>query len=202
MKTGLYAIITKINDEAELEAETRYAQVKTAVDADIEDENALYREEMAKQREVLRKHNEHEYARRLEYHRSRLNRDILVYQRELTDEIFRTAVIKLRDTSGDYFALMFKAALKGLSGRFTLYLGELSQGRLDSRVVAEACVGNDSLTVTLSGETIPRKSGFVLSDGNVEYDHLFEDLAEDMKSTQAAAIMKEVFGNSGDWMFC
>ena len=72
---------------------------------------------------------------------------------------------------------------------------------LDGRTIGEALGMNVGLDVSLSSETISGKSGFVLSNDRVEYNHLFEDLVEDMKAGQAAPIMKEIFGNSGDWMF-
>jgi hypothetical protein len=56
------------------------------------------------------------------------------------------------------------------------------------------------LIITLSPETIPQKSGFILRDDRVEYNHLFEDLVEDIKSRQTAVILKEIFGNSAGWM--
>jgi len=201
MKAGIHAIIMKINEEAAQHGGERYAQIKNAIDQEIDGENALYREESGKQHEVLRKHNEHEYKRRLEYQRSRLNRELLVYQHELTDEIFDMAVVKLREVSDEEFTAMFKAAVKGMKGRYTLHLGALSAGKLDSSVLEAVMEENAGLDVYLSSVPIRHKSGFVLRDDRVEYDHLFEDLVEDMKSERAASIMKEVFGNSGDWMF-
>ena len=191
----------KINEDADRDGGERFAQLKDAVDSEIGDENALYRGEHDKQREVLKKHNEHEYARRLEYQRSRLNRELLVYQHELTSEIFDIAVGKLRRVSNDEFATMFKAAVKGLKGSYVLRLGALSEGKLEGRAIEEAMGENIGLDIALSSEVIPHKSGFTLRDARVEYDHLFEDLVEDMKGEQVAAIMKDVFGNSGDWMF-
>jgi len=191
----------KINEDADQHGGERYAQIKSAIDQEIDGENALYREDSNKQHEVLKKHNEHEYARRLEYQRSRLNRELLVYQHELTDEIFDMAVVKLRSVSDDEFSMMFKTAVKGMKGSYTLYLGALSEGKLNSRALADTAAENEGLDITLSPETIVQKSGFVLRDNRVEYDHLFEDLVEDMKSERTAAIMKEVFGDSRDWMF-
>ena len=96
---------------------------------------------------------------------------------------------------------MFQAAVKGLKGSYTLHPGELSEGKLDGRALGSAMGDNVGLDLALSSETIPGKSGFVLRDDRVEYNHLFEDLVEDMKGSQEASIMKEIFGNSGDWMF-
>ena len=200
MKAGIQAIIMKINEDADEHSNERYAQIKDAVDCAINDENSMYQEESNKQREVLKKHSEHEYLRRLEYQRSRLNRELLVCQHELTGEIFDQAVSKLRDTSNDEFSAMLKSAVKGLKGAFTLHPGALSCEKLDSRAIKEAENTSSELTITLSDETIPHKSGFVLRDDRVEYNHLFEDLVEDMKNERAATIMKDIFGNSGDWM--
>ena len=201
MRAGTQAIIMRINEDAERHCGERYAQIKDAIDAQIDAENALYQDESHKQREVLRKHHKHEFARRLEYHRSRLNRELLVYQHELCDEIFDMAVSKLREASSEEFSRMLKAAVSGLRGSFTLCLGALSKGKLDRRALDEAMARNAGLAIKLSSETVPHRSGFVLRDDRVEYDHLFEDLVEDIKGERTAAIIREIFGNSTDWMF-
>ena len=200
MKAGIQAIVMKINEDADRHGSERCAQIKDAIDREIDGENSLYREETDKQREVLRKHNEYEYTRRLEYQRSRLNHELQMYQHELADEIFDIAVEKLRDASADEFSAMFKAAVAGLKGPFVMYLGALSVNKLDSRVLGDALGENVGLDLVLSSETIPFKSGFILRNERVEYDHLFEDLVEDMKGGQVATIMKDVFGSSGDWI--
>jgi len=200
VKTRIRAILEKINEDAERHGALRYAQIKDAVDKEVDAANALYREESEKQREILKKHHEHEYARRLERQRSRLNRELLTYQQELIDEIFDAAAVKLRDSSADEYSKIFKTAVKGLSGSYTLHLGALSEGRLETRAIEDATEANRGLKIVLSNERIPHKSGFTLSSDKVEYDCLFEDLVEDLKSERAAAVMKEVFGDSGDWM--
>ncbi|MCL2152865.1 MAG: hypothetical protein FWH57_07910 [Oscillospiraceae bacterium] len=201
MKAGLQAITMKISEDAQKYSQERYMQIKDAIDGEIDAENKIYEEEFNKQREALKRHNEHEFTRRIEYHRSRLNRELLLYQHELTDGIFDMAVAKLRDVSADEFTVMFKSAVKWLKGSFTLHLGERSKGKLINSAIEEAMRETEGLSITLSHDTITGKTGFVLSNDNVEYNNLFEDLIEDVKKDNTATIMKEVFGNSSDWMF-
>ena len=201
MRAGTQAIIMKIIEDAQKDGGERYSQIKDAIDHEIDAENALHLYESDKQHEVLRKHTKHEYARRLEYQRSRLNRELLVYQHELSDEIFDLAVEKLREATNEEFSKMLSTAVSGLRGSYILCLGALSVGKLDKRALEKAVQSNEGLKIGLGSETIPHKSGFVLRDDRVEYDHLFEDLMEDIKSERSAAIIKEIFGNSADWMF-
>ena len=201
VKAGVQAIIMKISEDAQQHGDERYSQIKCAIDHEIESENVIYQEESDKQREVLRKHNEHEYARRLEYQRSRLNRELLVYQHELASEIFAVATEKLKNISDDAFLTLFRAALRGLSGNFTLQFGALSQGKLNERAIEKAVSANTGLTLTGNPKLIPNRSGFVLRDDRVEYSFLFEDMVEDMKGDRVAAIINEVFGDTRDWMF-
>ena len=201
MRAGVQAIVRIIHEDAHRHGNERYSHIKNTIDSEIDIENAIRHEESEKEREVLRKHNNHEYMRRLEYQRSRLNRELLVYQHDLIDEIFALAVEKLREISTAEFSEMFKTAVKGLKGSFILYLGELSDGKLDGRALDEAVNTNARLKIALSSDKIPQKSGFLLMDDRVEYNHLFEDLVEDIKGERSAAIFKEIFGNSTDWMF-
>ena len=193
MKTGVHAIIQKINLDARQHGDERYTQLKNDIDNEIDGENTFYREELDKRREMLIKHNELEYMRIHERLNSRLHRELLTYQRDLLNEIFDMAVYKLRDASEKDFLDMFRASIRGLKGSFTLYLGALSEGKLDIGSINESIEGNSGLSITLSPEVIPFKSGFVLADERVEYNCLFEDLIEDKKNEQAAAVLKEVF---------
>jgi len=193
MKTGIHTIIQKIQADAQQHSNERSTQIRNEIDEETNRENTHYCEEFDKRREILKNHNEHEYKRLLERLNSRYNRELLTYQHSLIDEIFDRAVLKLRNTLEKDFSEMLKAAVKGLNGRLTLYIGELSEGMLDSQSLEEAVKGNCGLEIVMSAETISRKSGFLLADDMVEYNYLFEDLIEDRKRERAAAIFKEVF---------
>ena len=190
---GVQAIIQKINSDAEQHGNERYTQLTNDIDDEINKENAFYREEFDKRREMLIKHNEFEYMRLHERLSSRLHRELLTYQRDLLDEIFEMAIYKLRNASKIEFSDMFKAAVNGLEGSYILYIGALSEGRIDTRTIEETVKENKGLDITLDAMTIANKSGFVLADDRVEYNCLFEDLIEDKKIEQAAAVLKEVF---------
>jgi vacuolar-type H+-ATPase subunit E/Vma4 len=193
MKVGIQAILHKINADAEELVRERHERIKADIDAEIEMENALYREEYEKRREMLEKHQSRERARLLERLDRRLRRDILSYQYSLINEIFDMTVSKLRDASADEFLRMFRAQIKGLKGEFTVHLGEHSRGKLYKRMIEDATEAAEGLTVVFSPEAVPHKSGFVLMDDRVEYNCLFEDLLDEMKSGQLATIFKEVF---------
>jgi len=195
MKAGIQAIIQKIGMEAELHGGERHMQIKNDIDGEISAENRSYLDDLSKRREMLKKNNELEYTRRLERLTGRLNREILMYQHNLIDEIFEQAAAKLREAPKKEFAEMFLSATKTLKGSFKLRLGEFSAHKLDLADIEAAAKQNGTLEIVLEPEPVPQKSGFVLSDERVEYSCLFEDLIEDKKAGQAALILKEVFGN-------
>ena|GEM_PF-1244173 len=199
MKVGLHAIIEKIHEDAARDSEARFAQIAGDVDCEIGEEQTRYCEETDKQHEILQKRNAHEYAYRIENQRARLNRQLMAYQRKLTEDIFAQAAAKLQHVSDEVFHRVFCLAAKGLSGSYVLTLGELSAGKISGEVIAQAMKENQNLHISLAAETIERKSGFTLSDDRVEYNCLFEDLAEDLKNERMAAIIQEVFGDSADW---
>jgi len=194
MKAGVQAIIQKTYEDARQHGNERCRQIKDDIDEEISRENALYLEEFEKRREILIKTNDREYGRLMERLSSRAHRELSAYQRQLIDEIFDRAISKLRDVSAETFEEMFKGATRGLKGRFTLMIGEYSQGQLEIWKIDEVIKENGRLEIILGAEAIPHKSGFILRDERVEYNCLFEDLVEDMKSEQASAILKEVFG--------
>jgi len=193
MQDGIAEIIRKINADAEAHAAERYDEIKTDIDADVDKENHRYEEETRKRREGLVSHNNREYTRMLERINSRLNQEIIAYQNELTDEIFDAALQKLRGVARDEFTDMAINALAGLTGGFTIHLGELSDGKLDMESIERHALAN-GLTVALSVKHIPYKSGFLFRDNRVEYNCLFEDLIAEMKTEMSAEVLKEVFG--------
>ncbi|MCL2164320.1 MAG: hypothetical protein FWH55_07995 [Oscillospiraceae bacterium] len=190
---GIHSIIQKIRADAEDHAQEQYAQTMKSIDEEIKVENNRRLEELEKRKDSLRTHYDREFKRLLERISSRINREVLIYQKDLLDELFDMAVQKLRAASSLEFSQMFKSAVRGLNGDYTLQIGELSQGVLDSAALWEAERENNGLSIVLADEVIPGKSGFIIQDERVEYNCLFEDLIEDKKREQAAAAMYEVF---------
>ena len=193
MKQAIQSITRKIHSDAEQHGGERYEQIKTDIDGEINTENASSMEELEKRREALKKNNEFEYMRLIERISGRLNKEVLAYQNELLDEIFISALSKLKKISNDEFINMFKAATKNLSGNFELVPGQFSIDKFDGMVIENAVMDNYRIKIKLSGDTIPNKSGFILRNETVEYNCLFEDLIEEKKAEQAAEIMREVF---------
>jgi len=193
--TGIHSIIQKIHTDAESHSAGLCERIRDDADKEISLEQALQSEEIGKRKQALLKQNELEYGRLQERLSSRLHRELLSYRHELLNEIFDLAVEKLKSASAAEYAKMFSAAVKGLTGRFTLYLGEYSVGKLTARDAGKAAAENSGLSIKFSHEVVLRKSGFSLRDEKVEYSCLFEDLIKDKKGAQAARLLREVFEN-------
>jgi len=191
--TGIHAIIQKTHADAELRSAELCGRIREDAESEIGAEQAFQKEEIDKRRQALLKQNEHEYGRLRERMSSRFHRDLLSYRHELLNEIFDLAVEKLKNASEKEYADMFAATVKGLRGRFTLYLGEYSVGKLTARHAGKASAENSGLSIKFSHEVVLNKSGFSLRDEKVEYSCLFEDLVKDIKGEQAAALLREVF---------
>jgi len=160
-EAGIHAIIQKIHADAERHGSERYRHLKLETDEEMDSEKALYEDEMSRRREMLRSHNEHEFALLSDRMSSRFHRELLTYRRRLIDEIFDMAASKLRDASEAEFSALFEAAVDGLTGELTLYIGELSQGKQGSIDVPK--MRNNGLAINLSPDAIAGKSGFLLT---------------------------------------
>jgi vacuolar-type H+-ATPase subunit E/Vma4 len=192
-EAGIHAIIQKIHEDTETHSGARFDELKNNADAETKHEDETFADELAKRREMLLAHNEHERSVLLDRLESRYNRDLLTYRQSLIDEVFDMAALKLASSSNEEFSRMFKNTVRGLSGDFTLFIGQLSEGKLDKRAIDEAMAENSGFKVIISPERIPDKGGFLLHDERIEYNCLFEDLIENMKNEQSAWILKEVF---------
>jgi len=188
-------LIRKIGEDAGRHAAERYEQIKIEIDDEINGEDSVYAEETRKKRESLVSHYNREYARINERVQNRLHQEIIAYQNALIEEIFISALNKLKNISGDAFIRMVLDALKNVEGTFDLYIGELSENKIDRPRLAEAVKGLRSVIIRVMDETVPRKSGFLFKDDRVEYDCLFEDLIDEKLNEQSAEILREVFGS-------
>ena len=195
MKQAVQSIIQKINADADVHGNERYEQIKREIDEEIAEENAQYSDEQKKRREALIKNNALEFTRLAERIASRRHNDLLTYQNELLDGMFNRALAKLKNITEAELMDMFYNTIKNLSGVFELIPGGLSRDKFDAQKIKEAAGRIQNLSVMLSENTIPLKSGFVLRNEIIEYNCLFEDLIEEEKQEQAAKILKEVFGN-------
>ena len=193
MNEGISAIIRQIDSDATRHSGDRLDHMKAAIDREIERENALIRADIEQRRDILLTNSKHEMRHRLERYSRRLNRELLTYRRELLNELFDMAVRKLSSISEEEYSDVFLSAIKDLSGCFTLYIGEYSQDKLRTQTIENAVKALPGLEIKISPDVVAQKSGFVIMDSRVEYNYLFEDFIEDMKSEQAAKILKEVF---------
>jgi vacuolar-type H+-ATPase subunit E/Vma4 len=194
-EAGIHAIIHKIRADAEEHGNECFTRIKSDSDRDFVRERDFLAGDYEKRRDILQNHNKHEYDLLIDRMKNRYSRELLTYRRVLIDGIFDRAAAKLRDVSEEELGNMLVSAVAGLKGDFTLRVGEHSAGRLSAAKIGEAIGRGEGLSITLHPEAINDKSGFVLNDGRVEYNCLFEDLIEDMKGLKMNAIMGEVFGD-------
>ena len=197
MNAGVQSIIDHIRADAAAHSLQRIAQIRLDVDTEIEEENTLLREDIAKRQETLSAYHEQEYKKIVDRLERRMHRELLLYQHDLLDELFEMAAEKLRNASQSELMDMFQSSLKGLSGGFDMIVGALSKGKLDPAAIKEVTQDNRDLRITLREETIPGKGGFVLRNNRVEFNCLFEDLIEEIKAEHSATILIGVFGAGG-----
>lgn len=190
MKAGINAIIQKINEEAELHEQEKLAALAQKIDSDCERDIAAQTSDFERHRDILIRQKEHELSILLERKQHSLDREVLEYQRMLLDEIFDAAVLELRNIPKDQFISIFQSVTGGLSGEFDLILGQHSQGKLTKEDTANT---GSNLKITLQDTLYQGKSGFILTNDNVEYNCFFEDLADHYKERRSAAIIKDVF---------
>jgi len=193
MKARVQHIVDRIITEAEQHSELRYDEITGSIRDRIESENQAQSDNLHKRRDLLLRHNEREYLRLLEQLESRFSRDRLAYEHSLVDEIFEDALVKLRESTNEEFYTMFSEAVRDLTGTYTLLPGRLSAGKINAADVERATSGNPELHITLGDTTIAAKSGFLLQNQFVEYNCLFEDLIEQLKSENSALIHMELF---------
>lgn len=91
----------------------------------------------------------------------------------------------------------FQAFVVGVLNQFkdenevTLTFGQKSAHLADARWIKEN--GPKELTVHVSNETIPKKSGFVVEKDGIDYNFIFDTLVDEVKSEILSDISNELF---------
>lgn len=72
-----------------------------------------------------------------------------------------------------------------------LVLGQNSSSKVTNEWISE--VANKLVAIQLSSEVIAKESGFIIKKNGIEYNYLFDELIEDIRSQLVASVSKQLF---------
>lgn len=119
--------------------------------------------------------------------------DLLSAKQTVLNKVFRDAKEKLDHIDSKTFQSFALSVLNHFDSgsELTLTLGQKSADMIDSSWLSQHASGN--VTVHLSEQTIPNKSGLIVEKEGIDYNFLFDSLVEDMKAEMLSQISNELF---------
>lgn len=153
-------------------------------------------QQMTREKESQRKLQLNKEDQRL----SRLEQQIANQERQenlksrqmLIDELFDGAVKQMTDWNSDQFLHFAKRILNQFADKeIQLTFGEITKSKLSFEQFQELYQSFPKLTIDES--SITQSAGFILKEGRVDYNFLFEQLVSSLRDEMSAELAKQVF---------
>ena len=151
--------------------------------------------ELVKEREFDRidqKYNSLLTQNKQSYNNQKRN-DLLRVKESIIDEVIQEALAKLQTFEENQLVPFIEQALSQIDENkpHTIQFGDQTVDKVSQELLERLKAAHPGLAV--SDQTIPRSSGFVVEQGGIEYNYIFEDLINEIEPELKVDISKEVF---------
>lgn len=186
----IQTLVDQVLTNAENEEKEKLAAFETEMNEEINKAKAQNDEQV----ENGKQHIENVEARNLQTQQqsylNTLRNEKLQAKQALLEKVYNQAIVELQQLPSEEFTGFIKGALDQISSteNLTLTVGEFSQHQFDADQVKGL---NPSLQ--LNESFLPKRSGFVLSNEEVDYNFTFESIIDEKKKTLAPKLVKQVF---------
>ncbi|SPT62690.1 Uncharacterised protein [Aerococcus viridans] len=119
-----------------------------------------------------------------------LRNDKLQAKQALLEKVYNQAIVELQQLSSEEFTGFIKNALNQVAGteNLTLTVGEFSQHQFDADQVKAL-----NPSIQLDDTFLAKRSGFILSNEEVDYNFTFESIIDQKKKALAPKLVKQAF---------
>lgn len=186
----IQTLVNQVMDKAEKEEQEKFEAYEADVKEELQQAQANLDEEFANQK----RHAENAETRRLQTQKQSyvnvLRNEKLQAKQSLLENVYQEAIVNLQQLSSEEFTGLIEGALAQLPAldNAILKVGEYSQHQFDSGQVQ---ANNPQLQV--GEEWLAKRSGFIISSEDVDYNFTFESIIEQKKATLAPELIKRAF---------
>lgn len=183
-------LVNQVLANAENEEKAALAAFEAEMNEEINKAKAHNDEQVDAEKQLI----ENDEARRLQTQKqsylNALRNDKLQAKQALLEKVYTQAIVELQQLSSEEFTSFIKGALSQVADtkNLTLTVGELSQHQFDAEQVNAL-----SQPIKLAEAFIPKRSGFILSNEEVDYNFTFESIIDQKKKTLAPKLVKQAF---------
>ncbi len=188
------ADIQTLVDQVLANAEKEEKAALAAFEAEMNEEINKAKAQNDDQIVTEKQHIENAEARKLQTQKQSylnvLRNDKLQAKQALLEKVYQQAIVELQQLSSEEFTSFIKGALDQVAGteNLTLTVGEFSQHQFDADQVKAL-----NPSIQLDDTFLPKRSGFVLSNEEVDYIFTFESIIDQKKKALAPKLVKQAF---------
>ncbi|MBF6625116.1 hypothetical protein IU402_00765 [Aerococcaceae bacterium zg-BR9] len=154
-------------------------------------------EKLTREKEIARQHlldKEAQRLVRLEQQMTNQGRQgNLINRQHLIDELFEGAVEQMTNWSSDTLQSFLFKVLDQFQQQVTLVFGDKTKGQLSTEQLA--AIQSHYPNVTVSEELLANAAGFIIRDARVDYNFLYNQLVDSIRSEMSTQLVQRVFEN-------
>ncbi|MBD3949870.1 hypothetical protein I4Q36_01720 [Tuanshanicoccus lijuaniae] len=154
-------------------------------------------EKLTREKEIARQHlldKEAQRLVRLEQQMTNQGRQgNLINRQHLIDELFEGAVEQMTNWSSDTLQSFLSKVLDQFQQQVTLVFGDKTKGQLSTEQLA--ALQSHYPNVTVSEELLANAAGFIIRDARVDYNFLYNQLVDSIRSEMSTQLVQQVFEN-------
>lgn len=160
---------------------------------EIQASKANAEQEKQTQKAAIDEEFEHEYNIRKNTLEIQKRNNVLKHKQEILSKVLADTKEQLANIDASTFQTFLSGVLNQFEGQGQVecILGEKSQGLVNQDWINQQDVSN--LQVNLSNETVKDEAGVIIHKDGIEYNFLFNELVEDLKSELLPEISRDLF---------
>jgi len=193
--SGIDNIIEKITAQAQSEIDEILANANAEAEAILKDAKTQAEALSLKLSAEAEKTAQNEKSRIISMADSQSRKLRLSDKQALIDECFALAQKKLTEMPKDeYIALLCDMILSQVtSGKEEIMLGASDKEKIGADLIAKVNKSRDGLSLTLSEKALIKNGGFIIKDGDIEYNNTFETLLASYKEQLVTEVASCLF---------
>lgn len=194
--SGIDNIIEKIRNQTQAEIDEILNRADTEAERIISDAKASAAAITQKMLSEAKASAENEKSRIISMADSQRRKLMLYDKQVLIDECFVQAQNKLLNMpKGDYLNLLVNMIIPQInSGKEDIILGPSDKVKLGAELINKVNSSRDGLSLTLSESALHKDGGFIIKDGDIEYNNTFETLFSSYKEQLVGEVASCLFG--------
>lgn len=160
---------------------------------EIQAASARAEQEKQEQKAVIDEELQQEYTIRKNTLDVQKRNDVLAHKQQILSKILADTKEQLKQVDQETFRTFLSDVLKQFEGQgeVGLVLGEQTQGLVDQDWLSQQNFSD--LRITLNDETEQNEAGVIVQKDGIDYNFLFDELVDDMRTNLLPEISKELF---------